>query len=169
MVVEAIPAAALETAPARRRKFLVVVDETPECRLALRYAALRAKHTGGGVTLLYVVEPAAFHQWAAVESVMQDEALEEAEHTLHGFAAEVNELSGIRPELLIREGRPRDAILDLVREDSAVRMLVLGAGTGKEGPGPLVSAFAGQLSASLPIPLTLVPGDLAPAQIDELT
>jgi nucleotide-binding universal stress UspA family protein len=155
-------------ATARRRKFLVVVDETPECRLALRYAALRARNTGGGVALLYVVEPAADHQWAAVETVMRDEALNEAEHTLHGFAAEVNALSGIRPELHIREGRPKDVILDLVREDSAIRMLVLGTGTGKEGPGPLVSAFSGK-TAELPIPLTLVPGDLAPEQIDELT
>jgi nucleotide-binding universal stress UspA family protein len=158
-----------ENTPAQRRKFLVVVDETPECRLALRYAALRAKNTGGGVALLYVVEPAADHQWAAVETVMRDEALEEAEHTLHGVAAEVNALSGIRPELHIREGPPKDVVLDLVREDSAIRMLVLGAGTGKEGPGPLVSAFAGRLMGSLPIPLTLVPGDLAPGRIDELT
>jgi nucleotide-binding universal stress UspA family protein len=168
-MAEPLPDPTLQSAPARRRKFLVVVDETPECRLALRYAALRAKNTGGRVALLYVVEPATDHQWAAVETVMRDEALEEAEHTLHGFAVEVNALSGLLPELHIREGPPKDVILDLVREDSAIRMLVLGAGTGKEGPGPLVSAFAGKLMGELPIPLTLVPGDLAPDRIDELT
>jgi hypothetical protein len=46
---------------------------------------------------------------------------------------------------------------------------VLGAGTGDEGPGPLVSYIAGKISGSMHIPVTLVPGSLTEAQIDELT
>jgi len=89
---------------ARIRKFLVYVDDTPECRLALRFACRRAKHTGGGVTLLRVVVPGDFQHWMAVEDRMREEALEEAEQLLHNLAGEVNESSGIMPELVVREG-----------------------------------------------------------------
>ncbi len=158
-----------DAAPIGRRKFLVVVDDTPECRVALRFACLRARNTGGGVTLLYVSEPADFQHWMAVGDLMQHEAREEAEKVLQGLAAEVNELSGIMPELVVREGRRHDELVALIEEDPGIRVLVLGAAPGSEGPGPLVSALAGQMSGSFRIPITIVPGTLSDSQIDELT
>lgn len=154
---------------ARIRKFLVYVDDTPECRLALRFACRRAKHTGGGVTLLRVVVPGDFQHWMAVEDRMREEALEEAEQLLHNLAGEVNESSGIMPELVVREGNPHDAILAHIEEDQDIRILVLGAATGSEGPGPLVSLMAGKMAGTMHIPVTVVPGNLTVAQIDELT
>lgn len=151
------------------RKFLVVVDDTPECRVALRFASRRAQATGGGVTLLYVMEPADFQHWVAVGDLMRQEAREAAEQVLQGLAAEVNALAGIMPELVVREGRRLDELLALIEEDHDIRVLVLGAAPGTEGPGPLVSALAGQISGSFRIPLTIVPGTLSEAQIDELT
>ena len=91
--------------PGGRRKFLAVVDSTPECRVALRFAARRAQHTGGIVTLLYVVPPADFQQWAGVERVMREEAYQEAERALFEAAKTVNEIVGAMPELVTREGR----------------------------------------------------------------
>ena len=88
-----------------RRKFLCVVDDSPECRLALRFAFRRAARTGGGVLLLYVIEPADFQHWMAVESLMKEEAREEAEEILQTLADEVSQWSGIMPEFAIREGR----------------------------------------------------------------
>ena len=41
------------------RKFLVVVDDSPEFESALRYAARRARSTGGRVALLRVIPAAA--------------------------------------------------------------------------------------------------------------
>ncbi len=155
--------------PGGLRKFLVVVDDTPECRVALRFASRRAEATGGGVTLLYVMEPADFQHWVAVGDLMRQEAREAAEQVLQGLAAEVNELAGIMPELVVREGRRLDELLALIEEDHDIRVLVLGAAPGTEGPGPLVSALAGQISGSFRIPLTIVPGTLSEAQIDELT
>ena len=38
---------------ADERVFLVVVDESPEMRNALRYACRRAKRTGGRVAMLF--------------------------------------------------------------------------------------------------------------------
>jgi hypothetical protein len=114
-----------ESAPAARRKFLVVVDDTPECKVALRFAARRAQATGGGVTLLYVMEPAEFQHWMFVGDLMEQESREEAERLLQGLAAEVNDLTSIVPELLVREGRRRDELLALIEE----------AGTAGERPG----------------------------------
>jgi universal stress protein family protein len=149
------------SAPVRtllRRKFLAVVDQTPECRLALRFAARRAQHTGGIVTLLYVVPPADFQQWAGVERRMREEAHEEAERHLHESSKFVNEILGATPELVIREGRPADEI----------SILILAAGTSKEGPGPLVSLIAGPAAGAYPIPVTVVPGSLTDEMIDSL-
>jgi nucleotide-binding universal stress UspA family protein len=154
--------------PHTRRKFLAVVDNTPECRVGLRYAARRAQHTSGIVTLLYVVLPADFQQWAGVERMMREEALQEAERQLHDAAKTVNDILGAMPELVIREGRPGDEIRELLKEDRAISILVLAAGTAKEGPGPLVSAIAGPSVNAYPIPVTVVPGSLTDEQIDAI-
>lgn len=152
-----------------RSKFLVVVDDTPECRTALRFASRRARRTGGGVVLLRVIEPADFQHWAAVEKLMREEAREEAEKLLTQLASQVNESAGIMPEYTIREGHPAEQILALIEEDKSIRILVLGASPDKEGPGPLVSRLAGQMSGSMRVPITLVPGSLTSEEIDEVT
>jgi nucleotide-binding universal stress UspA family protein len=152
-----------------RRKFLAIVDETPECRVALRFAARRAQHTGGIVTLLFVAEPADFQQWAGVERKMREEAYQEAERSLHDAAKFVNEIGGAMPELIIREGRAFDEVQALLKEDPALSILVLAAGTAKEGPGPLVSLIAAPGASAYPIPVTVVPGSLTDEQVDALT
>jgi len=155
--------------PEIRRKFLVVVDDTPECRLALRYAGRRALKTRGAVTLLYVIPPGEVQHFRGVEEIMRQEARQEAEHVLHLLAEEVNTFAGLMPELVIREGLRKDQVLALIDEDPSIRILVLGAGTGKDGPGPLVSALAGEMAGTLNIPITIVPGKLDVGRIDELT
>lgn len=153
---------------ARRRKFLVVVDETPESKVALRFAARRAEHTNGLVTLMHVIQPADFQHWMAVERVMREEAYREAEAILHDAAGTVKELTGITPEVVIKEGQKMQQVLELLKEDPDISILVLGSGTGKEGPGPLVALVASEAAQSYPIPVTIVPGNLTEAQVDEL-
>jgi hypothetical protein len=46
---------------------------------------------------------------------------------------------------------------------------VLGASAEKDGPGPLVTALAGPMSANMQVPVTVVPGNLSIEQIDEIT
>ncbi len=154
-----------DTSPDRPRKFLVVIDKTPECRVAVRFASRRAQHTGGRVTLLCVAQPADFQQWRGVEEIMKDEARQEAESLIYGAAKTVNELAGIVSELIIGEGRQTEALLDLIKSDADISILVLAAGTGKEGPGPLVTLFA---SGAQSIPVTIVPGNFSDAMIDRL-
>jgi len=149
----------------RVRKFLVVIDKTPECKVALRYAARRAQHTGGRVSLLAVAAPPDFQQWRGVEEIMEDEAHAEAEALLHNAAKTVNELAGVLPELIILQGRTTECVGQLLKEDKDISILVLAAGAGKEGPGPLVTMFAGGIQA---IPVTIVPGTLDEAAIDAI-
>ena len=157
-----------QTPPLSRRKFLVIVDQTPECKVALRFASRRAQHTGGIVTLLFVVAPADFQQWAGVERRMREEAHEEAERALHEAAKTVNDIVGTMPELVIRDGRAVDEIRGLLKEDRAISILVLAAGISKEGPGPLVSLIASPAAGAYPIPVTVVPGNLTDEQVDAL-
>ncbi|WP_430397010.1 universal stress protein [Ferrovibrio sp.] len=152
----------------RRQKFLVVVDDTPEARVALRYATHRARNVQSGVVLLRVIEPVDFNQWAGVAEIMRQEAYEAAESLLRKLAEQVNLESGLLPEVSIREGSTTDQLLRLVEEDPAIRMLVLAAAPGNE-PGPLVTALAGQMAGNLSFPITIVPGNLTDEQIDRIT
>ena len=147
------------------RKFLVVIDKTKECAVALRFATRRAQHTGGRVTLLCAATLPDFQQWRGVEEIMRDEAYAEAEGMLHEAAKTVNELSGILPELVILYGLPTECLTQLLRQDKDISILVLASGTAKEGPGPLVSMFGAAVQA---IPVTIVPGNFTDEQIDAL-
>ena len=130
-----------------RRKFLAVIDNTPECQRAVHYAGRRAKNTNGALSLLYVIPEGDFQQWLGVEEIMRAEAREEAEATLAKVAQIVRESIGIEPEMVIREGKAADQIVSLIEEDRDIAILVLAAGSAKEGPGPLVSSIAGRASA----------------------
>lgn len=152
----------------RRRKFLVVVDKSPECKVALRFAARRAEHTKGIVTLLTVIAPADFQHWRSVEEAMREEALEEAEKELHDAAREVNRVSGLFPEYVLLEGKARECVLKLITEDQDISILVLASSTAREGPGPLVSLVAQQAQMAYPIPVTIVPGGLSDEAVDAL-
>ncbi len=151
------------------RVFLVVVDETEEMKVALRFACQRARRTGGRVALLYVIEPADFQHWMAVENLMREEARSEGEQLLQRLAAQVNELVGTIPVLYVREGKVRDELFKLLDEEPLISILVLGANTGSRGPGPLVSALTGNMIGKLRIPVTVVPGNLADDEIDSVS
>ncbi len=150
------------------RKFLVIVDGTPESERALHFAAKRAEHTGGGVTLLRVIAPGDFQHWIGVGNIMREEAEEEARRLLERMVAEAESCSGIKAESVMKEGDLVDELVGLIEEDQDIAILVLGASTEKEGPGPLVSMLASGAAGTFPIPITIVPGDLTDELIDTL-
>src|SRR5258708_649113 len=115
----------------RRRKFLVVVDKSPECKVALRFAARRAEHTNGIVTLLCVLAPADFQHWRSVEEAMREEALEEAEKLLHDAAREVNRIGNLYPEYVKLDGKSRECVLKLIQDDPDISILVLASSTAR--------------------------------------
>ncbi len=150
-----------------RRKFLSVVDNTPECERAIAYASWRARSTGGAVVLLYVIDTADFQQWLGVEQIMREEATATARTALDGHAAHIRERAGIEPELIVREGSVTQEIHKLIEEDQDIAILVLAAGGAKEGPGPLVASIAGK-GAAFPIPVTVVPAGLSDEEIETM-
>src|SRR5947199_5613973 len=151
------------------RVFLVVVDETEEHRLAVHYAARRAAHTGGRLALLYVVEPAELQQWMAIEELARAERREAAEELLQRLCEEIAPVAGSMPMVYIREGRRPDELLGLISEEPTISILVLAAGTGPEGPGPLISYLTGKAVARLRIPITIVPGGLSLENVEALS
>ena len=150
------------------RKFLVVLDDSRECLNAMRFAALRAAHTGAGVQILSVIPPEEFQHWIGVADIMRQEARERIVAHFEVFAKWMRDRQGIEPELVIREGEPVSEILDQIREDVQVGVLVLGAGTDKSGPGPLVTQMT-RNSGSLPIPITIVPGEMSKERLEAIT
>jgi nucleotide-binding universal stress UspA family protein len=150
------------------RKFLVILDDSRECLNAMRFAAMRAANTGGGVQILSVIPPDEFNHWIGVGEVMRAEARERIEAHFNVFAKWMRDKQGVDPELVIREGEPIDEILSQVNEDREIGVLVLGAGTGRKGPGPLVTAMT-KSAGTLPIPMTIVPGELSKEQLEAIT
>lgn len=150
------------------RKFLVVLDDTRECLNAMRFAALRAAHTGGGVIILSIVPTEEGQAWLGVADIMRAEARERIEAHFEVFAKWMRDKQGVVPELVIREGDPVAAILSLIQEDPQISVLVLGAGGEKGGPGPLVTQMS-RNSGNLPIPITIVPGEMSKEKLEAIT
>lgn len=150
------------------RVFLVVVDDTEEMKVALRFACRRAAHTGGRVALLYVVESSEFQHWMSVGDLMREEARSEGEQILQRCAAQVSEQTGSLPVLYLREGSRRNQLMELIDEEPSISILVLAADTGPRGPGPLVSALTGKFVGKLRVPVTIVPGNLSDDQVDNI-
>lgn len=99
------------------RKFLVVLDDSRECLNAMRFAALRAAHTGGGVTILSIIAAEEFQHFIGVADLMRQEARERIEGHFEVFAKWMRDRQGVNPELVIREGEAVTEILNLIRDD----------------------------------------------------
>jgi nucleotide-binding universal stress UspA family protein len=151
-----------------QRKFLAVIDDTPECERAVAYASRRARTTGGALVLLYVIQDADFQHWLGVGDIMRAEAREVAQSALEKHADRLRKQTGIDCELVIREGKAHSEIRALIEEDRDIGILILAAGNGKDGPGPLVQSIAAA-SGSFAIPVTVVPFGLTDEDIDHLT
>jgi nucleotide-binding universal stress UspA family protein len=150
-----------------RRKFLAVVDSTPECAKAIHYAARRVAGIDADLVLVYVIAPADFQHWLGVEDVMRAEATTEAEAALAKASQLAVEYGGITPETVIQEGMPTAAIEAVIENDPDIALMVLAAGDSSDGPGPLVSAIAGS-GGTFSIPVTVVPTTLTDEDIDDL-
>lgn len=153
----------------QERVFLVVADRTEEMQVALRYAARRARNVGGRVALFACIEDAGDPQWQAVADLAEQEQRDEIEARMQRFAETVATLCGTLPVIYIRRGVPQEQLLTLLDEEPSISILVLAAGTGRGGPGPLISALTGKQSHRLHVPLTIVPGSLSDAEIEALT
>jgi len=156
-------------ADGHRRKFLVVVDETPEVESALAFAANRVRRSGGSISLLYVIEPPDFQDWLGVKEVYLEEQHTKAKAVFRLFRRKLKGYgcADAQAEDIVREGDKPEQILKLILEDPDIAVLVLGASTDPKGPGPLVTSLAtGKSAGTFPVPITIVPGHLTPEEIE---
>jgi nucleotide-binding universal stress UspA family protein len=151
-------------------KYLVVIDDSPECDRAIYYASRRVSRIGVGMIMLRVIDiEDRNQQWLGVADIMRAEAYEEANAALDNAAGRANGIAGITPERVIREGVWIEQILKLIDEDEDIAILILAAaGTESDGPGPLVSAI-GRTAGEFPIPVAIVPGHLTDEELDALS
>jgi nucleotide-binding universal stress UspA family protein len=150
-----------------KRKYLVVIDDTDECDRAVYWAAKRAGRTKSQIVMLRVIAPGDRNQqWLGVADLMKAEAMEAANASLDKYAERIRKIAHIKPDRVIREGAA-DVIVNLIEEDADIGILVLAAGTGKEGPGPLVSDIA-KTAGTFPIPVAIVPGHLADEDLEAM-
>jgi hypothetical protein len=150
-------------------KYLVIIDDSPECDRAIYYAARRVSRIGVGMIMLRVIDlEDRNQQWLGVADIMRAEAYEEANEALDRAAGRANGVAGITPERVIREGSWTEQLLKLIDEDEDIAILILAAGTAKEGPGPLVTSIA-RTAGEFPIPLAIVPGHLTDEELDALS
>lgn len=149
------------------RTYLAVVDESPEARIALRYAAQRAKISNGKVHILALVEQADFVAFGGVQATMAADAETKATEIVQQAAGEIMAELGERPEITVREGPPVKVVRSVLEENPDINLLVLGA-AAQGNPGPLVSYFTGNDCGTLSRPVIIIPGGLDEQSIDAL-
>lgn len=150
------------------RIYLVILDESDEALVALRFASRRAAKTGGAVHLLAVVEPQPFVAFAGVQATIEEEARGRAEALASAAASSVTSGGGSSPHIEVRVGEEVKVIREYLTENPNVAALVLGAAS-EGGPGPLVTHFAGANVGQLPCPLYVIPGMLDDEALERLS
>ena len=149
------------------RTYLVVIDDSPEASLALRFAARRAARTGGGVIILAIIPPQDFVAFGGVQATIEAEAREHAEE-LVATAADAVMLEGVTPQNMIKAGKPAEVVREVIGASDEIAALVL-ATAASGAPGPLVAHFTGQDAGTLPCPVMLVPGGIDISRLDALS
>ena len=150
------------------RKFLVVLDDSRECLNAMRFAAMRAAHTGGAVVILSVIPAADIQHGFGVADVMRAEAHERIEAHFEVFAKWMRSRPKVEPELVIREGDPADELIAQLADDPEIGIVVLGLNPDKAGPNPVLNRLLREAS-NLPCPITIVPGDISKERLEAIT
>lgn len=150
------------------RIYLVVIDDSPEAEIALRFAARRAVKTGGGVEILTILPPQEFIAFGGVQATIEEEARLHAEGLVQAAAGALFAESGLRPSITVQDGDGPKIIRDMIAANSQIAALVLAA-AASGAPGALVTHFTGADAGALTVPIMIVPGSLTREQIDRLS
>ncbi|MET3724398.1 universal stress protein [Sphingomonas trueperi] len=150
------------------RTYLVVIDDSPEAEIALRFAARRASKTDGNVEILALIPPAEFVQWGGVMATIEEEARERAEALVMRAAGTLFSESGLTPSITVREGDGPKVVREMLAANGDIAALVLGAAPSGP-PGKLVAHFTGADSGKLTVPVMIIPGSLDMDAIDRLS
>ena len=144
----------------------VVVDDSDEPRVALRFASRRAAKTGGAIEVLAVIQPQDFLQWGGVQAAIEEEHRLRIEASVTASVGEILDTKAV--SIVIKEGDPVTVVRSYVGTREDVAALVLGAASSGS-PGPLVANFTGHDAGKLPCPVMIVPGSLSDEELDKLS
>lgn len=150
------------------RTYLVVVDDSPEANLALRFAARRAARTGGGVMVLAIIPPQDFVAFGGVQATIEAEARDHADELASAAAEAVAQEASITPQIMVKSGKPVEVVREVIGANEEVAALVL-ATAASGAPGPLVAHFTGHDAGTLPCPVMVIPGGIDIARLDALS
>lgn len=151
-----------------KRTYLVVIDDSDEARVALRFAARRAAKTEGRIEVLGIVEPQDFVQFGGVQAAIEEEQRLRIEGVVSSSVGEILDESGVEAKIIVQQGEPVRTVREYIGGREDVAALVLGAApTGS--PGPLVVNFCGNDAGRLPCPVMLIPGSLSDERLEQLS
>src|SRR6476620_5546843 len=150
------------------RTYLVVVDDSAESRVALRFAARRAAKTGGNIEVLGIVEPQDFVQFGGVQTAIEEEQRLRIEGVVSAAVGEILDECGLEANIIVRQGEVVRSVRDYVAGRDEIAALVLGAAPSGN-PGPLVANFTGNDAGLLPCPVMIIPGSLSDERLDQLS
>jgi nucleotide-binding universal stress UspA family protein len=151
-----------------KRTYLVVIDDSPEARVALRFAARRAAKTNGSIEVLGIVEPQDFVQFGGVQAAIEEEQRLRIEGVVSSAVGEILDEAGVEAKIIVQHGEPVKTVRDYIGEREEVAALVLGAAPSGN-PGPLVANFCGNDAGKLPCPVMLIPGSLDDERLEQLS
>ncbi|MFL6736655.1 MAG: universal stress protein [Sphingomonas sp.] len=151
-----------------RRTYLVVVDDSAEARVALRFAARRAAKTGGKIEVLGIVEPQDFVQFGGVQAAIEEEQRLRIEGVVSAAIGEILDESGVEMNIFVRQGEIVRTVRDFIGSRQEVDALVLGA-AGGGSPGPLVTNLCGHDAGKLPCPVMIIPGSISDERMEDLS
>ena len=150
------------------RTYLVVIDDSPEARTALRFAARRAAKTGGAVEVLAIVPPQDFVQWGGVQAAIEEEQRLRIEASVTAHVGEIVDAAGIKPVIVVEAGEPVAVVRSYVGTRTDIAALVLAAAPAGD-PGPVVTNFTGPDSGKLTCIVMIIPGSLDDEQLEQLS
>jgi len=151
-----------------KRIYLVVIDDSPEARVALQFAARRAAKTNGAVEVLAIVEPQDFVQWGGVQAAIEEEQRLRIEASVAAAVGEIMDAAGIQPNIIVRSGEPVQVVRTLIGTRDDIDALVLGAAPSGP-PGPLCANLTGNDAGKLPCPVMIIPGSLSDERLEDLS
>ena len=151
-------------------KFLVVIDDSPECDRAVYYASRRCARIGASVVMCRVIETKDHsQQWLGVADIMRAEAQEEARAVLAKAAARANGVAGIAPGA--GDSRRRQGAGNPRPDRGGRGHRHAGAG-GRHRQGRSGSAgrpTSAKTAGTFPIPVAIVPGHLSDEELDAMS
>jgi nucleotide-binding universal stress UspA family protein len=152
----------------QKRTYLVVIDDSAEASVALRFAARRAAKTNGRIEVLGIVEAQDFVQFGGVQAAIEEEQRLRIEGIVSAAVGELLDEAGVEANIIVRQGEPVKAVREFIGTREDVHALVLGAAASGD-PGPLVANFTDGDAGKLPCPVMIIPGSLSDERLEQLS